>query len=80
MKRVRDTPSQTSMSMEERHRNVSGAFGVSSARARRRLLDAGHVAVVDDVMTTGSTLAEVKRALLAAGVRQVDLWAVARVE
>ena len=65
--------------MEERHRNVRGAFAVNGARARRRLLDAGHVAVVDDVMTTGSTLAEVKCALLAAGVRQVDLWAVARV-
>ncbi len=80
MKRVRDTPSQTSMSMEERHRNVRGAFALNGARARRRLLDVGHVAVVDDVMTTGSTLAEVKCALLAAGVRQVDLWAVARVE
>jgi len=78
-KRMRDTPSQTSMSMDERHRNVRGAFGVNGARARRRLLDAGHVAVVDDVMTTGSTLAEMKCALLAAGVRQVDLWAVARV-
>ena len=65
--------------MDERHRNVRGAFAVNGARARRRLLDAGHVAVVDDVMTTGSTLAEVKCALLAAGVRQVDLWAVARV-
>ena len=78
VKRVRDTPSQTSMSMDERHRNVRGAF-VVSAGARRRLLAAGHVAVVDDVMTTGSTLAEVKCALLASGVRQVDLWAVARV-
>jgi len=79
MKRVRDTPSQTAMSMEERHRNVRGAFAVNGARARRRLLEAGHVAVIDDVMTTGSTLAEMKCALLAAGVRQVDLWAVARV-
>ena len=78
MKRVRNTPSQTSMSMEERHRNVRGAFAVNGAAARRRLLAAGHVAVVDDVMTTGSTLAEIKCALLAAGVRQVDLWAVAR--
>ncbi|HYJ41797.1 MAG TPA: ComF family protein [Steroidobacteraceae bacterium] len=79
MKRVRDTPSQTSMSMEERHRNVSGVFAVNGVRAWRRLFDAGHVAVVDDVMTTGSTLAEMKCALLSAGVRQVDLWAVARV-
>jgi len=80
MKRVRDTPSQTSMSMEERHRNVRGAFAVNGAGALRRLSAAGHVAVVDDVMTTGSTLAEMKCALLAAGVRQVDLWAVARVK
>ena len=79
MKRLRDTPSQTSMSMEERHRNVRGAFAVNGTRARRKLLVAGHVAVIDDVMTTGSTLAEMKCALLAAGVRQVDLWAVARV-
>jgi ComF family protein len=80
MKRVRDTPTQTSLSMEERHRNVRGAFAVNGARARRRLSDAGQVAVVDDVMTTGSTLAEMKCALLAAGVRQVDVWAVARVK
>jgi ComF family protein len=80
MKRVRDTPTQTSLSMDERHRNVRGAFAVNGAAARRRLLAAGHVAVVDDVMTTGSTLAEMKCALLAAGVRRVDLWAVARVK
>jgi len=80
MKRVRDTPSQTSMTMEERHRNVRGAFAVNGAFALRRLLAAGHVAVVDDVMTTGSTLAEMKCALLAAGVSRVDLWAVARVK
>ena len=79
VRRMRDTPSQTSLSEEERHRNVRGAFGVRGARELRRLLDAQHVAVVDDVMTTGSTLAEVKCVLLAAGVRQVDLWAVARV-
>jgi ComF family protein len=80
MKRWRNTPSQTSLSMEERHRNVRGAFAVNGARARRRLLAAAHVAVIDDVMTTGSTLAEMKCALLAAGVRRVDLWAVARVK
>jgi ComF family protein len=80
VERVRDTPSQTSLSMEERHRNLRGAFAVNGAWARRRLLGAGHVAVVDDVMTTGSTLAEMKCVLLAAGVRQVDVWAVARVK
>ena len=75
--RVRDTPSQTSLSVDERHRNVRGAFAVSGARALRRLSAAGHVAIVDDVITTGSTVAELKCALLAAGVGRVDVWAVA---
>ena len=79
VRRVRDTPSQTSLNVEERQRNVRGAFAIACARARRRLLAAGHVAIVDDVVTTGSTVAELKCVLLAAGVRQVDVWAVARV-
>jgi ComF family protein len=78
LERVRDTPSQTGLGIAERNRNVRGAFAVARGRARRRLLEAGHVAVIDDVTTTGSTLAEAKCALLAAGVRRVDLWAVAR--
>jgi len=77
VRRARDTPSQTSLSVDERHRNVRGAFAVSGARALRRLSAAGHVAIVDDVITTGSTVAELKRVLLAAGVGRVDVWAVA---
>src|SRR5688572_1466078 len=78
VRRLRDTPSQTALGISERHRNVRGAFGVRSAAAQLRLLEASHVAVVDDVMTTGSTLAELREVLLAAGVRRVDRWAVAR--
>jgi ComF family protein len=79
VRRVRDTPSQTSLSVEQRHRNVRGAFGVNGRRALRKLLEAGHVAILDDVVTTGSTAAELKCTLLAAGIRRVDVWAVARV-
>jgi ComF family protein len=78
VRRIRDTPSQTALGIEQRHLNVRGAFAVTGKRALKQLLDAEHVAVVDDVTTTGSTLAEVKCVLLAAGVRRVDLWAVAR--
>jgi ComF family protein len=78
LRRLRDTPSQTALARHERHRNVIGAFGLRDARACARLVAAGHVALVDDVLTTGSTLIEARATLLAAGVSQVDLWAVAR--
>ena len=77
LSRTRDTPSQTSLGIHARALNVSGAFAADAHRLRP-LMTPDHVAIVDDVMTTGSTLREARTALLAAGVRQVDLWAVAR--
>ncbi len=77
VRRVRDTPSQTALDVHERRRNMRGAFAVAN-RSARLVVEAGHVAIVDDVMTTGSTLQELRAVLLDAGVRKVDLWAVAR--
>jgi ComF family protein len=76
LRRTRDTPSQTSLGIQARALNVSGAFAVDAQLAR--MAKPVHVAIVDDVMTTGSTLREARAALLAAGVSQVELWAVAR--
>jgi len=70
--RVLDTKPQTGLEQEDRRRNVRGAFRV------RRPLAARRVAIVDDVVTTGSTVAELSRVLLRAGVERVDVWAVAR--
>ncbi len=72
--RARATPAQTGLAATARRRNLRDAFAVRPGRA---LPD--HVAVVDDVMTTGSTLAECARVLKRAGVRRVDAWALARV-
>ena len=77
LRRVRDTPSQTSLGVDARAVNVRDAFALYH-KYRARLLEVEHVAIVDDVMTTGSTLREVRATLLAAGVRRVDVWAVAR--
>jgi predicted amidophosphoribosyltransferase len=56
----------------DRRRNVAGAFSV-----RRPLTGFRHVAIVDDVLTTGATAQELARTLRAAGVGQVMIWACA---
>jgi ComF family protein len=70
--RERDAAPQSELPWDERRRNVRGAF------ACRRPLAGALVAVVDDVMTTGSTLDEVARALKRAGAARVVNWVVAR--
>lgn len=68
------TPSQVGLSGAARRRNVQGAFAASPAVQSR------HVALFDDVVTTGATVVAATAALLAAGAARVDLWAVARSE
>ncbi|EHQ52503.1 MULTISPECIES: ComF family protein [Ectothiorhodospira] len=70
--RIRATPPQQSLAATARHGNLRGAFRVAPG------LEAGHVALVDDVMTTGSTLREIAAALKAHGVGRVDVWVLAR--
>jgi len=73
LRRTRATSAQSALAAGARRRNVRGAFAVGG-----RALPA-HVALVDDVMTTGATLGECARVLRAAGVARVDVWVVARV-
>jgi ComF family protein len=72
--RTVDTPSLGRGTPAERRRLVANAFAVKrpSRIAGKRVL------VVDDVMTTGATLAECARTLLAAGAREVAVAVLAR--
>jgi ComF family protein len=72
LQRVRDTAAQAGLAHTARIRNVRGAF--ASVRDVRGL----HVAVVDDVMTTGATLDEVAKTLKKAGATRVVNWVAAR--
>lgn len=74
VERHRATAPQSSLDAARRRRNLRGAFVVAP---RPRLPD--HVALVDDVMTTGATLHAAARALRRAGVARVDAWVCARV-
>jgi ComF family protein len=73
LSRERDTSAQTELDRAARRRNVRGAF-----RLRAGIALPAHVALLDDVMTTGATLAECARILKRAGVKRVDVWALAR--
>ena len=70
--RVRDTPPQAGLKREARRKNLRGAFACS------RNLAGLHVGIVDDVMTTGSTLEELAQTLKGAGARAVSCAVVAR--
>ncbi len=74
MSRIIDTPTLGHEKPALRRKLVEGAFVVSrpKAVAGKRIL------VVDDVMTTGATLAECARTLLAAGANEVWVAALAR--
>lgn len=71
--RHRATAAQTELGALQRRRNVRGSFVASE-----RVAWPAHVALLDDVMTTGATLAECARVLKRAGVQRVDVWALAR--
>ena len=74
--RVRDTPHQLALPPEERAGNVRAAFAVEPSR--RAELAGRSVTLVDDVMTTGATVAEAARTLLQAGAQEVSVWVLAR--
>lgn len=73
LQQVRVTASQTGLDRRARRRNVRAAFEASAG-----LRGVACVALVDDVVTTGATLAECARALRRAGVRSVVAVCAAR--
>lgn len=72
VRRRRATAPQSGLSATRRTSNMRGAFEL------RRPLRYRHVMIVDDVITTGSTIAQVAEVLMSAGVQKVSAVAVAR--
>jgi ComF family protein len=73
LQRIRSTPAQSGLSAGERAMNLRDAFAVPAGRDPPR-----HVALLDDVMTTGHTALAAARALRSAGVERVEIWCCAR--
>ncbi len=72
VRRLRSTPPQTGLNARARQANLRRAFA-STLR-----LDGQHIALIDDVMTTGSTAASLAQTLLDAGCERVEVWCCAR--
>ncbi len=69
--RTRRTKAQSGLDSSQRRKNVRGAFACHRHGLK-------HVAIVDDVMTTGRTLEECTRSLKRAGAESVTAWVAAR--
>ena len=75
--RNRDTPAQLSLPAKDRQKNLRNAFDIT-----RPLTLKGeairHIALIDDVMTTGATLESLAKTVKQSGVETVSLWSLAR--
>ena len=76
LQRPIDAPHQVDLTREQRLQNLRGVFMLNPA-ARHRI-QGRRLALIDDVVTTGSTAAQASQELLRAGARAVEIWALAR--
>jgi ComF family protein len=72
LSRVRKTAPQQGLPARMRRRNLRGAFRCHES------LEGRHIALLDDVVTTGSTVAEIARLLQRQGVASIQIWCVCR--
>lgn len=70
--RTKSTPFQSGLSAKQRKQNLRNAFSVTKEHSYK------HVAIFDDVVTTGMTVNELAKQLKLSGVETVEVWAIAR--
>jgi len=73
VRRVRATVPQNQLAQDERVANVRGVFAL-----RKGVILPKHVAIVDDVLTTGATVRELAKVLRKQGCERVDVWCAAK--
>lgn len=71
-RRTKSTPPQQGLGSDERQRNMMGAFSLKT------IPESSHVAIVDDVVTTGSTVRHLCNLLLEYEVEKIDIYCICR--
>lgn len=70
--RIRPTEPQAALPLDQRAKNIRNAFACSTDIAGK------HIALMDDVMTSGASLDELAKTLKKAGAARVECWVAAR--
>ena len=70
--RIKLTPPQASLPLKSRIKNIRGAFKCTEN------IQGKHIAIIDDVMTSGASLNELAKTLKQAGAAHVECWVIAR--
>jgi len=65
---------QSGLDAKQRKKNVRGIFRIKNKKQKNY----NHIALIDDVMSTGSTVNEIARTLKKNGIEKVDVWVLAR--
>lgn len=73
-KRSKATPYQSGLSAKQRKQNLKNAFKVTNEDHYQ------HVAIFDDVVTTGTTVNELAKELKKSGIEVIEVWAIARTD
>ncbi len=75
VQRIKNTPSQTHLTAKQRHKNLGSAFDVKGDDFE----SLSHIALVDDVITTGATMQRLARVLQRkTNIKQIEAWAIAK--
>ena len=78
VRKIKDSVQQKSLSRAERQVNLQRTYRVNRALLREEYPALSHIALIDDVITTGSTLNQIAAQFRRSGIERVDGWAVAR--
>lgn len=73
-KRIKNTLAQALLPAKKRTQNIKQGFDIDKVR----VMPYKHVAVVDDVITTGNTATELCKTLYRVGINKIDVWCVAK--